>query len=256
MKQHRSGLYRRSARSQGGTRSRHVVAAFRPRRTECPVGGSAFGIHLLIVCMLTAFSVSSTLAEDSTILGGYSSRNQDQPGNRQSSGRNGFVLREGTRVGPLTGRFVRTGQRWRFLPDTPGGALSDVSQLGSQGDEFQAFPFAADSQSVRRTTRIDSKTLRRRSTSSSTAYSVASVADQLASTGLTPVDGHVASPETTRQALSMVLVIENLMLQRVADAVEADSNELRWTITGLITEFRDENRLLLTTIQRAPLQSR
>jgi len=47
-------------------------------------------------------------------------------------------------------------------------------------------------------------------------------------------------------------VLENLALQRIVDAVSQDPNDLRWTATGVITEFSGENWLLLSTVFRAP----
>ncbi|WP_197171120.1 hypothetical protein [Novipirellula aureliae] len=48
-----------------------------------------------------------------------------------------------------------------------------------------------------------------------------------------------------------VILVENLVLQRMINAIRADSNDHTWTITAKVTEFFDENRLLLLTAQRA-----
>ncbi len=48
-----------------------------------------------------------------------------------------------------------------------------------------------------------------------------------------------------------ILVSENLMLQRIVEAIRADRNDNRWTITGRVTEFFEDNRLVLQTAQRA-----
>jgi hypothetical protein len=50
-------------------------------------------------------------------------------------------------------------------------------------------------------------------------------------------------------------ILENLALQRVADAAAQDTNDLRWTVTGVLTEFSGENWLLLSTVYRAPIKS-
>jgi hypothetical protein len=47
-------------------------------------------------------------------------------------------------------------------------------------------------------------------------------------------------------------MLENLALQRVADAIAQDPNDVLWSVTGLITEFSGENLLLLSTVLRAP----
>lgn len=48
-----------------------------------------------------------------------------------------------------------------------------------------------------------------------------------------------------------ITLVENLVLQRMINAIRADSNDHTWTITAKVTEFFDENRLLLLTAQRA-----
>ena len=47
-------------------------------------------------------------------------------------------------------------------------------------------------------------------------------------------------------------VLENLALQRVVEAVTQDPNDLRWAVTGVLTEYSGENWLLLGTVFRAP----
>lgn len=47
-------------------------------------------------------------------------------------------------------------------------------------------------------------------------------------------------------------LLENLALQRVVDSITQDSSDVRWTITGVLTEFEGENWLLLATVLRAP----
>jgi hypothetical protein len=55
-----------------------------------------------------------------------------------------------------------------------------------------------------------------------------------------------AEPSTIRYR-----VLENLTLQRVADAIAQDPNDVRWTASGVLTEFEGENWLLLSTVFRA-----
>jgi len=47
-------------------------------------------------------------------------------------------------------------------------------------------------------------------------------------------------------------VLENLALQRVVESIKQDPKDVRWTVTGVITEFEGENWLLVSTILRAP----
>lgn len=48
-----------------------------------------------------------------------------------------------------------------------------------------------------------------------------------------------------------LLVLENLALQRIADAMKIDSSDSRWVISGKITEFRDQNYLWIERATRA-----
>ena len=52
-------------------------------------------------------------------------------------------------------------------------------------------------------------------------------------------------------ALPQMLLIENLTLQRIVTAVRADSADRLWEVTGEVTEYTGENRLMLRTAQRA-----
>ncbi|MEM1224359.1 MAG: hypothetical protein AAGJ40_01615 [Planctomycetota bacterium] len=127
-----------------------------------------------------------------------------------------ILLREGTRVGPMAGRFVRSGKIWRFVP-----ASSNPSRM-PKGDA---------------------------GTSSSTSK-ISGGGNQWLSR-----QGTLDEREDRRGAttLSTIVVIENLMLDRVSRAIDQDSSDANWTITGKVTEFRDENRLMLTTVRRAPI---
>lgn len=46
--------------------------------------------------------------------------------------------------------------------------------------------------------------------------------------------------------------LENLALERVLQAVRADSNDKRWLVTGHITEYRGRNFIFLERVTRAP----
>ena len=48
-----------------------------------------------------------------------------------------------------------------------------------------------------------------------------------------------------------ILVVENLLLQRVVEAVRDDTIADRWAVTGKVTEFFGENRLILQSVRRA-----
>ncbi|MEY4565510.1 MAG: hypothetical protein RLY14_480 [Planctomycetota bacterium] len=48
-----------------------------------------------------------------------------------------------------------------------------------------------------------------------------------------------------------LIVLENLALQRIAEAMKIDSSDSRWVISGKITEFRDQNYLWIERATRA-----
>lgn len=47
-------------------------------------------------------------------------------------------------------------------------------------------------------------------------------------------------------------LLENQSLERVCRAIEEDPRDVRWKISGQLTEYLDENFLLLEQTQRAP----
>ncbi|MGV3485729.1 MAG: hypothetical protein ACO1RT_15030 [Planctomycetaceae bacterium] len=126
-------------------------------------------------------------------------------------------LREGTRIAPSIGRFSRSGRRWIFEQEAPspqneGGKPAAVVRAEELGP---ASPDAARSADPQRDSAL-------------------------------PAD---APPDS---AALQLRVLENLALQRVSDAIAQDSNDVRWIVTGIVTEFSGENWLLLSTVFRAP----
>lgn len=55
----------------------------------------------------------------------------------------------------------------------------------------------------------------------------------------------------SNQSPSQLLITENLMLQRLVEAIRDDTSDDHWTISGEVTEFFDQNRLTIRTAQRA-----
>ena len=48
-----------------------------------------------------------------------------------------------------------------------------------------------------------------------------------------------------------LVALENLSLERIADAMRVDSADNRWVVTGRITEFRGQNFLWIERATRA-----
>lgn len=138
-----------------------------------------------------------------------------------------ILLREGTYLGPLRGRFVVRGQRWSFLVDQQAsGDDTDKSQLIDDG--------------LAREVRTDQNTLlgQRRGESTTAEHALQS---------LTP-----SSTIASKPVFDSMIVVENLMLDRIARAIDDDPQDDYWTITARVTEFQDENRLMILTANRAP----
>lgn len=45
-------------------------------------------------------------------------------------------------------------------------------------------------------------------------------------------------------------ILENLTLQRIANAITDDAQDNFWKVSGILTEFQNENFLLIDRIQR------
>lgn len=145
-------------------------------------------------------------------------------------------MREGTRIGSTTGKFYRNGRRWVFefaLPtEDASGALNHSSQ-----------------QNVKEVREVVTTTNDRLTSSTTTITSTSSTSTTSSATTSAEPDGAGAPLPTQTVRLR---VLENLALQRVVSAITEDSNDVHWTITGTVTEFGNENWLLLTTILRSP----
>ncbi|WP_233214944.1 hypothetical protein [Rhodopirellula bahusiensis] len=143
----------------------------------------------------------------------------------------GVILREGTRVGPVTGRFVISGHRWRFLPEQ------------AESVHEQNLDTLVQHGLARKPTQEEETLLGKK---------------QPIGRGIGTFDSaNLEDPDLpitpAAIAVPMTLVTENLMLDRISRAIEEDSNDDRWTVTGYVTEFRDENRLVIETTVRAPM---
>ncbi len=138
-----------------------------------------------------------------------------------------ILLREGTHIGPLRGRFVVRGQRWSFLVDSQTPADdTDKSQWIEEGLAREVQPDQNTLLGQRRGASMTADHATESPTSSSTA--------------------------TSKPLFDSMIVVENLMLDRIARAIDDDPQDDLWMITARVTEFQDENRLLLLTANRAP----
>ena len=123
------------------------------------------------------------------------------------------LLREGTRTPRVIGRFSLSGRRWSFLPEAGVSSSGLISSSGS-----------AEMTQGQVVTTTSDQTLQYR------------------------VDDFEPAAQ---RPLPPMIVAENLMLQRVVEAIRESGMEDRWVIRGEISEFFGENRLTLLTAQRA-----
>lgn len=137
-------------------------------------------------------------------------------------------LREGTLIPLTAGRIVEMGRRWAFVPASLQEEMA--AEAANLSDDAFGFP--------RR--RANGTSLDRRGDSS-----IRSDRDVL-TLGM-------RSPDAAGRNLlkTQIIVCENMMLQRVVEAIRVDASDDRWTISGEVTEFFGQNRLVIRTAQRA-----
>ncbi|MFG0262943.1 MAG: hypothetical protein ACF788_11180 [Novipirellula sp. JB048] len=130
-------------------------------------------------------------------------------------------LRDGAILPPVSGQIAMSGRRWLFIP-TP------------QNESYDTFSQKRLHQSV---------TESRQSLRSSSASIVFESSLQSFAESVTPAPSY-DEPKSFE-------LVENLVLERVVNAIRADANDDQWTITARATEFFNSNRLILLTAQRS-----
>lgn len=135
-----------------------------------------------------------------------------------------ILLREGSRIPPTPGRVVLMGRRWVFLAGPSVAAKNSI-----QADDRDQAASDFDPTEVRRLF-------------GSVAFT--STSDSSAS------GGSVDREPGNRHSVQLVLA-ENLNLQRIIEALRSDPADENWILTGQISEFFGENRLMILTAQRS-----
>ena len=148
-------------------------------------------------------------------------------------------LREGTLIPPTVGRVVMMGRRWAFIR---------VSGQKPADEDFVTKPLPARVGELKpRPKRLGMANL---SSSKDYRFYAAGVRDSSEpSDGESPADDKAAEFPSRH-----ILLAENLMLQRIVEAIRVDASDNVWSVTGEMTEFFRDNRLLLRTAQRAELK--
>jgi hypothetical protein len=172
--------------------------------------------------------------------------NRSRDAGRQTAGRDaelnqgvrpkpahGKQLREGTLIPPTVGQIVLLGRRWAFVPTgKPAEIADEIVRFQPDGVRSQLVGFDVKP----RPTRLGTAS---RSLPALNAARVARKAD------------HQGNQDGTELQLPRIIISENLMLQRIVEAIRADASDNRWTVSGEVTEFFSANRLLIRTAQRA-----
>jgi hypothetical protein len=168
---------------------------------------------------------------------------QKRPG---SLPKNQQRLREGTLVPQTVGRILLRGRRWEFVSETARSRADDAVAATNQRRTwlvgFQPPARPTYQPSARSTHQPPARPTQLGSSTRTTG--IMDRAETLAS---------VPAAEKARgPALPMSIILtENLLLQRVAEAIRANPSDDQWVVSGEITEFFDENRLIIRTAQRS-----
>ena len=170
-------------------------------------------------------------------------------------------MREGTLVPQTVGRFVPAGRRWMFIPESVVDATNDVVMANPDHTHPSRGIFQPVSASLHATPSGQSPfaftedgTIQNPLRSSLTGGEAAAPDHILVGQPEAMLPGPAPDPDPDPNnpiELSRVVVAENLMLQRIVEAIRIDGADDRWTVSGRLTEYFDENRLQLQTAERA-----
>jgi len=151
-------------------------------------------------------------------------------------------LREGTRIPATSGTVVALGpRRWAFIPATP--PVAEPAQAVTQSESVE---ITVTQQNGRVTRRVDSVTLSTKVPAG--RYGVDASRGDAAASALKEVNSSEVDQNNNEH---IVLITENLMLQRIVQAIREDELDSLWQVTGRVTEYFGENRLTILTAQRA-----
>ena len=149
-------------------------------------------------------------------------------------------LREGTRIPATLGTVVALGpRRWAFVP-----AAAPVIEPVQSVTQSETVEIKVTQQGGTVTRRVDSVTLSNKIPAAvgGAASRANAAASALQDTGDAEPDGNNSE--------HIVLITENLMLQRIVQAIKEDELDNLWQVTGRVTEYFGENRLTILTAQR------
>lgn len=120
--------------------------------------------------------------------------------------------REGTHLHAAAGKIFRSGRRWMFRTDRNDRPAMDQNKVGGSG--------AGGSGAAKRSAEPATAAMEKR------------------------------TDNANDPAAGAIPLTENLMLQRIVDAIAEDKSDVHWTVSGDWTEFADRNFLTLRSVIR------
>jgi hypothetical protein len=190
--------------------------------------------RLYVSASIALLSLGSvTLAGDSFL---RSTRGLADINDRATDANHGDVskarLREGTLIPPTPGRIALIGRRWAFIPAGPDADPSDPLAVTGIFPET-ALPTAPGTDSAAR------------------PFGFRPSGDRPTGGPTNPATAGNSHVGARGKPTGQMLISENLMLQRIVEAIREDAADDRWTISGEVSEFFEQNRLIIRTAQRS-----
>ena len=209
--------------------------------------GRQFHLHLSSVatCLLTGFVLGSFVCLSCTSAGRINAAEPQSAAKVALQGDGRFLgykrLREGARVPATLGTVVALGpRRWAFVP-----AAAPVLDPVQPVLESESAKIAVTQQGGTVARRVDSVTL------STDVPATHNRGDRSRGDAAAfALQDTVSSEASENNSEHIVLITENLMLQRIVQAIRKDELDSLWQITGRVTEYFGENRLTILTAQR------
>ena len=154
-------------------------------------------------------------------------------------------LREGTSIPATLGKVVALGpRRWAFVPLAKPG-LKDVEAV----PDSDSVKITVNQQREIVTGRVDPVTLLNK---------ISTIRDgdkrRQDNVVISAMSSAVSSVADESRSEPIVLIAENLMLQRLVQAIREDELDSLWRVTGRVTEYFGENRLTILTAQRGQVK--
>ena len=222
----------------------------RSRRIVC-------ALSILLIAAMGTIDESGAIADDRSA---YEPRGLGEALNEDAFSRravsddhpsNGSVVREGTKIAPTAGRIVILGRRWAFLPAAGSSAGGNVAASDSPFPSRNRWSAKLISTPVHPESRLSDRT---RFSSGGMFGPIKVVKTSIESFEARQPELHLANnPDPTPEPKRWILV-ENLMLQRIAEAVRLDPTDDQWILAGQMTEFFGENRMVIRTAQRSDVE--